>query len=147
MSGRGPVIAGQVAIVAVLIAIVYGSFLRPDDAITPSGIDAGNRNAQNLETGGGGGDGGGAGTGSAGGAAGGTEGTAGGGAGGAGGTGGAGAGGGASGAGTGGGDTLASAIDRPGNTPVGNQYSDTLTSLKHELGISAEGSPDRRKRR
>src|SRR5687768_17363093 len=40
LSGRGSLIAGQAAIVAVLIALAYGTFLQDDEPGPLSGIDA-----------------------------------------------------------------------------------------------------------
>jgi hypothetical protein len=130
MSGRGPLIAGQAAIVAVLIAIVYFTFLQPDDGTTPSGIDAGPPNARNLDSdkkdGGGGGNGGAGGNGGGGGGA--LAGTA---------------------AGTVAGGSLASAGGAPGGTtPSGDQYFDSLALLKQQLGITADlssGKPLKRR--
>jgi hypothetical protein len=56
MSGRGRLIAGQAAIVAVLIAVVWATLLRGGDSGTLSGIDAPG-GPQALETDGGKGNG------------------------------------------------------------------------------------------
>jgi hypothetical protein len=118
MSGRHRLIAGQAAVVAVLIAIAWAIFLRGGDSGTLSGIDAPG-GPQALETDGGKGNGVGPG----------------------GGAGGNGGGAGGGGLGGGGGPSVgapaASIVSTPGGgrtKPTDDQYGDVVTLLKQRLG-------------
>jgi len=129
-SRRGRLIAGQAAIVAVLIAIVYGTFLQDNEPGPLSGIDAPGPQAQLDDDRKHGGDG----AGGDGGTGGGVGGGAGGGAGGAG-------DGGAGGAGSGPASLAGT------TTPTDRQYSDTLSLLKEQLGTDVPPATGRAKRR
>jgi hypothetical protein len=144
LTGRGRLIAGQAAIVAVLIAIVWATLLQGGDSDTLSGIDASVPPGQSLDLGsfdagdgkgkpGGGGNGGagpgdGQGQGDGNGGAGGGSGFA------------------ASLAGGGPAD-LETGPAGTGTTPAGSQYSDTLSLLKDQLGLSTSQSSKRARRR
>jgi hypothetical protein len=130
LSGRGPLIAGQAAIVAVLIAIVYFTLLQPNDSNTPSGIEAGPPSARNDSDANGGDGVGGAdrGDGSGGADTGGTQ-------------------GGAGGAPGVAGASLANAAGGSRPSPAGDQYFDSLAVLKQQLGIAATLSTEKRLKR
>jgi hypothetical protein len=138
-SRRGRLIAGQAAIVAVLIAIAWATLLQGGDSDTLSGIDAPgpSLDLDSRDVGDGKGKKGGAGDGRRGGSG-----------------NGQGQGGGGNG-GSGGGASLADAgpagletgSGGPGTTPAGSQYSDTLSLLKDELGLGTSQSRQRLKRR